>query len=157
MTQAMVKQFNELKKKHPDAILLFRCGDFYEAYEQDAEVCAKLLGLTLTVRSKGKQMVGFPHHALDMYLPKLIRAGKRVALCDQLEEPARKKQAKRVTNVKLPALTRKQYDLLCECIRYRCADNSRERTEAEKRRQFTAWYEDMEERLKELKELIYDK
>lgn len=88
----MMKQFFDLKAKHPDALLLFRCGDFYETYCQDAVTAAKILGITLTRRSgsAGKtstEMAGFPHHALDTYLPKLIRAGRRVAICDQLEDP----------------------------------------------------------------------
>lgn len=84
----MMKQFRYLKSKHPDALLLFRCGDFYESYEEDAKECAKVLGITLTKRnSDGTAMAGFPHHALDTYLPKLIRAGKRVAICDQLDPP----------------------------------------------------------------------
>ena len=87
----MMKQFYELKSKYPEAVLLFRCGDFYETYEDDAKECSHLLGITLTKRNsspKGKgYMAGFPHHALDTYLPKLIRAGKRVAICDQLEDP----------------------------------------------------------------------
>ncbi len=90
----MMKQFYDLKAKHPDALLLFRCGDFYETYNEDAAVAAEILGITLTKRSSvagtsasGTAMAGFPHHALDVYLPKLIRAGKRVAICDQLEDP----------------------------------------------------------------------
>ena len=88
----MMKQFFDLKAKHPDAVLLFRCGDFYETYCEDAVVAARILGITLTKRNngagvKGDEMAGFPHHALDTYLPKLIRAGKRVAICDQLEDP----------------------------------------------------------------------
>ena len=88
----MMRQFFELKAKHPDAILLFRCGDFYETYCEDAVIASKILGITLTRRSngsseKGSEMAGFPHHALDTYLPKLVRAGKRVAICDQLEDP----------------------------------------------------------------------
>ena len=87
----MMKLFRELKSKHPEALLLFRCGDFYEAYEEDARECAKVLGITLTKHtSDGTYMAGFPHHALDTYLPKLIRAGKRVAICDQLEPPTPK-------------------------------------------------------------------
>ena len=79
----MMKQFKKLKEKHPDRLLLFRCGDFYETYEEDAEASAKILGITLTKRSDdGTRMAGFPHHALDTYLPKLIRAGKRIAICD---------------------------------------------------------------------------
>lgn len=91
----MMKQFYDLKAKHPDALLLFRCGDFYETYAEDALVAADILGITLTRRNNGgkdtckpaTEMAGFPHHALDTYLPKLVRAGKRVAICDQLEDP----------------------------------------------------------------------
>ncbi|MCH5308257.1 MAG: DNA mismatch repair protein MutS [Prevotella sp.] len=88
----MMKQFFDLKAKHPDAVMLFRCGDFYETYCEDAITAAKILGITLTHRNngagvKGDEMAGFPHHALDTYLPKLVRAGKRVAICDQLEDP----------------------------------------------------------------------
>jgi len=87
----MMKQFFDLKAKHPEALLLFRCGDFYETYCEDAVIAAQILGITLTHRNngynKGDEMAGFPHHALDTYLPKLIRAGKRVAICDQLEDP----------------------------------------------------------------------
>ena len=87
----MMKQFFDLKAKHPDAVLLFRCGDFYETYCEDAVVASKILGITLTRRnngaSSGSEMAGFPHHALDTYLPKLVRAGRRVAICDQLEDP----------------------------------------------------------------------
>ena len=89
----MMRQFYDLKAKHPDALLLFRCGDFYETYAEDASVAAQILGITLTRRNNGKdnmpptEMAGFPHHALDTYLPKLVRAGKRVAICDQLEDP----------------------------------------------------------------------
>lgn len=90
----MMRQFYSFKEAHPDALLLFRCGDFYETYADDAVEAAKILGITLTRRSNGKnangaacEMAGFPYHALDTYLPKLIRAGKRVAICDQLEDP----------------------------------------------------------------------
>ena len=88
----MMKQFFDLKAKHPEALLLFRCGDFYETYCEDAITASQILGITLTRRNngagvKGDEMAGFPHHALDTYLPKLIRAGKRVAICDQLEDP----------------------------------------------------------------------
>ena len=96
----LLKQFNEVKKKHPDALLLFRCGDFYETYMHDAEEASKILGITLTRRNgvkdkdgKPLSMAGFPYHALDTYLPKLIRAGQRVAICDQIEAP--KQTAKR--------------------------------------------------------------
>ena len=98
----MLKQFYELKAKHPDAVLLFRCGDFYETYGEDAEDASKILGITLTKNTKrkdkdGKPLVlaGFPHYAIDTYLPKLIKAGKRVAICDQLEDPRTKKIVKR--------------------------------------------------------------
>lgn len=87
----MMKQFMSLKAKHPDAIMLFRCGDFYETYSEDAVIASQVLGITLTKRANGQEktieMAGFPHHALDTYLPKLIRSGKRVAICDQLEDP----------------------------------------------------------------------
>ena len=88
----MMKQFFSLKAQHPDAVLLFRCGDFYETYGEDAVIASKILGITLTKRNNGgsvgeTEMAGFPHHALDTYLPKLIRAGRRVAICDQLEDP----------------------------------------------------------------------
>lgn len=82
-----LQQFHELKEKHPEALLLFRCGDFYECYEGDASIASLILGITLTKRKDGGNMTGFPHHALDTYLPKLIRAGKRVAICDQLDTP----------------------------------------------------------------------
>ena len=82
------KQFEEFKEKHPDALLIFRCGDFYETYEDDAQIASEVLSITLTLDSKNKlKMAGFPYHALDTYLPKLIRAGHRVAICDQLEAP----------------------------------------------------------------------
>ena len=96
----MMKQFMDLKSKHPDALLLFRVGDFYETYQNDARKAANVLGITLTKSSKSKgpdgkplEMAGFPHHALDTYLPKLIRAGERVAICDQLEDPRKAKQS----------------------------------------------------------------
>ena len=93
----MMKQFFSLKAKHPDALMLFRCGDFYETYCDDAVEASKILGITLTRRNNGGEtgsaaMAGFPHHALDTYLPKLIRAGKRVAICDQLEDPKKKRE-----------------------------------------------------------------
>ena len=93
----MMKQFFSLKAKHPDALMLFRCGDFYETYCDDAVEANKILGITLTRRNNGGEtgsaaMAGFPHHALDTYLPKLIRAGKRVAICDQLEDPKKKRE-----------------------------------------------------------------
>ena len=87
-----LQQFQELKEKHPEALLLFRCGDFYECYEGDASIASLILGTTLTKREDGGNMTGFPHHALDTYLPKLIRAGKRVRICDQLDAPMQKTQ-----------------------------------------------------------------
>ena len=92
----MMKQFFSLKAKHPDALMLFRCGDFYETYCDDAIEASRILGITLTKRNNGgksaaTEMAGFPHHALDTFLPKLIRAGKRVAICDQLEDPKKKR------------------------------------------------------------------
>ncbi len=110
----MMRQFYDLKAKHPDAVLLFRCGDFYETYCSDAIVASEILGITLTKRSNGKsdatkaiEMAGFPFHALDTYLPKLIRAGKRVAICDQLEDPKMtKKLVKRgITELVTPGVS----------------------------------------------------
>ena len=107
----MMKQFLDLKAKHPDAVMLFRCGDFYETYSTDAIVAAEILGITLTKRANGKgktiEMAGFAHHALDTYLPKLVRAGKRVAICDQLEDPKMtKKLVKRgITELVTPGVS----------------------------------------------------
>ncbi len=110
----MMRQFYDLKAKHPDAILLFRCGDFYETYCSDAIVASEILGITLTKRSNGKsdiakaiEMAGFPFHALDTYLPRLVRAGKRVAICDQLEDPKMtKKLVKRgITELVTPGVS----------------------------------------------------
>ena len=107
----MMKQFLDLQAKHPDAVMLFRCGDFYETYSTDAVVASEILGITLTKRANGKgktiEMAGFPHHALDTYLPKLIRAGKRVAICDQLEDPKlTKKLVKRgITELVTPGVS----------------------------------------------------
>ena len=107
----MMKQFLDLKAKHPDAVMLFRCGDFYETYSTDAIIAAEILGITLTKRANGKgktvEMAGFPHHALDTYLPKLLRAGKRVAICDQLEDPkTTKKLVKRgITELVTPGVS----------------------------------------------------
>ena len=107
----MMKQFLDLKAKHPDAVMLFRCGDFYETYSTDAIVAAEILGITLTKRANGKgktiEMAGFPHHALDTYLPKLVRAGKRVDICDQLEDPKMtKKLVKRgITELVTPGVS----------------------------------------------------
>ena len=107
----MMKQYFEFKAQHPDAVLLFRCGDFYETYSTDAVLASEILGITLTKRANGKgktiEMAGFPHHALDTYLPKLIRAGKRVAICDQLEDPKlTKKLVKRgITELVTPGVS----------------------------------------------------
>ena len=106
----MIKQYFDLKAKHPDAVMLFRCGDFYETYSEDAVTASEILGITLTKRANGQgktvEMAGFPHHALDTYLPKLIRAGRRVAICDQLEDPkTTKKLVKRgITELVTPGV-----------------------------------------------------
>jgi DNA mismatch repair protein MutS len=106
----MMKQFFDFKAKYPEAVLLFRCGDFYETYCEDAVIAAQILGITLTHRNngynKGDEMAGFPHHALDTYLPKLIRAGKRVAICDQLEDPklAKKLVKRGITELVTPGV-----------------------------------------------------
>lgn len=122
----MMKQFYDLKAKHPEALLLFRCGDFYETYAKDAIEASRILGITLTKRNNGASvgdaMAGFPHHALDTYLPKLIRAGRRVAICDQLEDPKlTKKLVKRgITELVTPGvamsdtvLNHKENNFLC--------------------------------------------
>ena len=122
----MMKQYLELKEKHPDALMLFRCGDFYETYSDDAVTAAEILGITLTRRANGKgktiEMAGFPHHALDTYLPKLIRAGRRVAICDQLEDPklAKKLVKRGITELVTPGvamsdtvLSYKENNFLC--------------------------------------------
>lgn len=103
----LMKQYHEMKMKHPDAVLLFRVGDFYETFGEDAITASEILGITLTRRANGSaksvELAGFPHHALDTYLPKLIRAGKRVAICEQLEEP---KPKELITPALLPGQTR---------------------------------------------------
>lgn len=95
----LLEQYKEMKRKHPDAVLLFRVGDFYETFAEDAITISDILGITLTRRGNGKshyvELAGFPHHALDTYLPKLVRAGKRVAICEQLENPKIKPVLKR--------------------------------------------------------------
>lgn len=107
----LMKQYIEIKKQHPDAVLLFRVGDFYETFSDDAIVASEILGITLTRRANGAaqfvELAGFPHHALDTYLPKLVRAGKRVAICDQLEDPkATKKLVKRgITELVTPGVS----------------------------------------------------
>src|SRR6516165_1653586 len=88
MTTPMMQQYREAKERHPGMLLLFRMGDFYELFDADAEVASRVLGLTLTSRDKTVPMAGFPHHALESYLQKLLRAGHRVAVCDQVEEAA---------------------------------------------------------------------
>lgn len=106
----MIKQFLDLKAKNPDAVMLFRCGDFYETYSTDAILASEILGITLTKRANGNgsfiEMAGFPYHALDTYLPKLIRAGKRVAICDQLEDPklAKKLVKRGITELVTPGV-----------------------------------------------------
>src|SRR5215469_8951146 len=106
-----MKQYFEVKSKHPDAILLFRVGDFYETFADDAIASSEILGITLTRRANGAaqfvELAGFPHHALDTYLPKLVRAGKRVAICDQLEDPKfTKKLVKRgITELVTPGIS----------------------------------------------------
>ena len=122
----LMRQYNEIKSKHPDAILLFRVGDFYETFSEDAITAAEILGITLTRRANGAaqyvELAGFPHHALDTYLPKLVRAGKRVAICDQLEDPKKtKKLVKRgITELVTPGvsindniLNHKENNFLC--------------------------------------------
>ena len=92
----VMKQYFDIKNSHPDALLLFRCGDFYETYEDDAVSASKILGIALAKSRDGNRLAGFPHYALDTYLPKLIRAGRKVAICEQLEDPKlMKKKEKR--------------------------------------------------------------
>src|SRR3954467_12594526 len=91
MSTPMMQQYRDAKEKHPGMLLFFRMGDFYELFEEDAELGAKLLGLTLTSRDKTIKMAGFPHHQLEHYLPKVLAAGQRVAVCDQVEDPAQAK------------------------------------------------------------------
>ena len=105
-----MKQYEEMKRKHPDAVLLFRVGDFYETFSDDAIVASDILGITLTRRANGPhnyvELAGFPHHALDTYLPKLVRAGKRVAICEQIQSPLIQKKMRStaaVTEVVTPA------------------------------------------------------
>ena len=107
----MMQQFYDFKAKHPDAVLLFRCGDFYETYGEDAVSASEILGITLTRRNNGGQtdtieMAGFPYHALDTYLPRLVRAGRRVAICDQLEDPklAKKLVKRGITELVTPGV-----------------------------------------------------
>jgi DNA mismatch repair protein MutS len=107
----LMRQYNEIKTKHPDALLLFRVGDFYETFGKDAIKASKILDIVLTKRANGSaahiELAGFPHHALETYLPKLVRAGQRVAVCDQLEDPKlTKKIVKRgITELVTPGVT----------------------------------------------------
>ena len=107
----LMRQYNKIKSKHPDAILLFRVGDFYETFSDDAIKASEILGITLTKRANGSasfvELAGFPYHALDTYLPKLVRAGQRVAICEQLEDPKKtKKIVKRgVTELVTPGVS----------------------------------------------------
>lgn len=118
----MMKQFYDLKAKHPECVLLFRCGDFYETYGQDAVVASGILGITLTKRNNGAggcgqlEMAGFPFHALDTYLPRLVRAGKRVAVCDQLEDPklAKKLVKRGITELVTPGVAMQDNVLSCK-------------------------------------------
>ncbi|HZY86462.1 MAG TPA: DNA mismatch repair protein MutS, partial [Gemmataceae bacterium] len=113
MTTPMMQQYREAKERHPGMILLFRMGDFYETFHEDAEVAARVLGLTLTSRDKTVPMAGFPHHSLETHLRKLLRAGHRVAVCDQVEDPAQavKLVRREVTRVVTPG-TLTEDDLL---------------------------------------------
>ncbi len=115
----LLTQYEEMKKKHPDAVVLFRVGDFYETFHDDARIISETLGLTLTSRADKTPLAGFPHHALDAYLPKLVRAGKRVAICEQLEDPKLTKQTVKrgttpqpATEPKAPATTQAEFDEL---------------------------------------------
>ena len=107
----LIKQFFEVKAQHPEALLLYRVGDFYESYSDDAVTASKVLGLVLTKKSNGDKgpvaMAGFPHHAIDSYLPKLVRAGYKVAVCDQLEDPkfAKKLVKRGVTEIVTPGIS----------------------------------------------------
>ncbi len=107
-----MQQYQEMKKKHPDAVLLFRVGDFYEIFGKDAVIASDILGITLTRRANGKEnfieLAGFPHHALDTYLPKLVRAGKRVAICEQLEDPKLNKTPKQKVSRRLHLISRQR-------------------------------------------------
>ena len=141
----MMRQYYDLKKKYPEAILLFRCGDFYETYEDDAEKIARTLGITLTRRNDdGTRMAGFPHHALDTYLPKLVRAGYGCAICDQWEE--QKKLVKRgITELVTPnngfkdedgamrhTMKREEIDALYRQLDNFIADSTRQEAEEHK-------------------------
>ena len=118
----MMKQFYDLKDKHPDCVLLFRCGDFYETYGEDAVIASGILGITLTRRNNGAggtgqlEMAGFPYHALDTYLPRLVRAGRQVAICDQLEDPklAKKLVKRGITELVTPGVAMQDNVLSCK-------------------------------------------
>lgn len=117
---SMMKQFEEMKKKHPDAVLLFRVGDFYESYKQDAEKASKILDLNVINRKVGKEdvkTIGFPHHALDTYLPKLVRAGSRVAICEQLEDPKIRKKTEKKESIKSTSKTSVKYEKKDESLK----------------------------------------
>lgn len=128
----VLKQYRDLKAKHIDVLLLLGCGDFYCAYEEDAKVCAHLLGITLTVDSKSKvKMAGFPRHALDTYLPKLIRAGKRVAICDDIEQPSKIKKEEKFENDKKQKVVKEKNEpkhklTECEIINLKAQKKARE-------------------------------
>lgn len=149
MESPIMRQYFDLKKKHPDALLLFRCGDFYECYKEDAEKVARTLGITLTYRNNDRTigMAGFPYHTLDTYLPKLIRAGYRCAICDQLEDPKLKKkiETRSITELVKPSngfkdedgamrhtIIRKELDTLYRKFDKFIADSTRQETEEHK-------------------------
>lgn len=146
MESPIMRQYFDLKKKHPDALLLFRCGDFYECYKEDAEKVSRTLGITLTYRNndRSKGMAGFPYHALDTYLPKLVRAGFKCVICDQLEDPKlTKKVVKRgITELVTPSngfkdedgvmrhtMTRDEIDALYRQFDNFIADSTRQEAE----------------------------
>ena len=117
----LMKQYEEMKRKHPDAVLLFRVGDFYETFSDDAIVASDILGITLTRRANGAnnyvELAGFPHHALDTYLPKLVRAGKRVAICEQIQSPLIQKKMGKSAVTELLTLSLKKLPMLF-CFNY---------------------------------------
>lgn len=123
----LMRQYNQIKSKHPDALLLFRVGDFYETFGEDAVKASKILGIVLTKRANGSaseiELAGFPHHSLETYLPKLVRAGQRVAICDQLEDPKlTKKIVKRgVTELVTPGVTTNDQVLNAKSNNFLCA------------------------------------
>lgn len=147
-----MEQFYQMKAKHPDALLLFRIERkrFYEAYREDAVECARILETPLASDKTHGMLTSFPFSRLDTFLPKLIRAGRRVAICDALKTP--KQDIKIELN-----LTKKQFELLCECIRYRCSDNQAERESAAKKGLSTTFYDSTADELEELKNIVYQK